>query len=159
MEINDRLNPWAVSRIEEFLFFCCPECNERIQSKDKFIQHALENHQKSRTYLPNLTEMPPFLVMSKVPLLLTSPSNQKPNILSKSFNKSRENKKSKFSLLKSKMVDSDKKEVKRQNKRKSLMEISPSKSEIKIKTEPCDDDFQVDSFRLQLGNHHRMVRF
>ena len=35
MEINDRLNPWAVSRIEEFLFFCCPECNEQIQSKKK----------------------------------------------------------------------------------------------------------------------------
>ena len=177
MEINGRLNPWAVSRIEEFLFFCCPECNERIQSRNKFIQHALKKHKKSRTYLAHISDIPPSsrkimaeknpkskisvevdkaefetanistndFIVPEIPLLTSSAPNRKPNILSKS----RENKKSKVSLLKTKIVD--KKEVKKQSiKRKSLMEISPSTSEIKIKTEPCDDDFQVDDEMNQL---------
>ena len=176
MEINGGLNPWAVSRIEEFLYFCCPECDERIQSRNKFIQHALKKHKKSRTYLAHISDIPPSsrkimaeknpknkisveidkaefetanisndFIVPEIPLLTSSASNRKPNILSKS----RENKKSKVSLLKSKIVD--KKEVKKQSiKRKSLMEISPSTSEIKIKTEPCDDDFQVDDEMNQL---------
>merc|ERR1712079_130625 len=177
MEINGRLNPWAVSRIEEFLFFCCPECNERIQSRNKFIQHALKKHKKSRTYLAHISNIPPSsrkimaekypknkisvevdkaefetanistnnFIVPETPLLTSSAPNRKPNILSKS----RENKKSKVSLLKTKIVD--KKEVKKQSiKRKSSLEISPSTSEIKIKTEPCDDDFQVDDEMNQL---------
>ena len=43
-------NPWEVEHLEEFLFFCCPECDlsrETIyQSKDLFIQHALNHHPK-----------------------------------------------------------------------------------------------------------------
>ena len=37
-------NPWIVGRLEEFLYFCCPECDERNQSKELFLQHALEHH-------------------------------------------------------------------------------------------------------------------
>ena len=43
-------NPWDVEHLEEFLYFCCPECDlsrETIyQSKDLFIQHALNHHPK-----------------------------------------------------------------------------------------------------------------
>ena len=27
-------NPWTVENLEEFLYFCCPECDERNQSKE-----------------------------------------------------------------------------------------------------------------------------
>ena len=38
-------NPWlSVREWEEFLYFCCPECNEKNQSKDIFIKHALSIH-------------------------------------------------------------------------------------------------------------------
>ena len=37
-------NPWIVGRLEEFLYFCCPECDERNQSKELFLQHALTHH-------------------------------------------------------------------------------------------------------------------
>merc|ERR1712223_2220487 len=38
-------NPWSsVRKWEEFLYFCCPECNEKNQSKDIFIKHALSIH-------------------------------------------------------------------------------------------------------------------
>ena len=34
-------NPWAVGHLEEFLYYCCPECDERNQSKALFVKHAL----------------------------------------------------------------------------------------------------------------------
>ena len=40
-EINIPYNPWAVGNLEEFLYYCCPECNEKNQSKELFLQHAL----------------------------------------------------------------------------------------------------------------------
>ena len=30
----DKDNPWAVENLKEFLYFCCPECDERNQSED-----------------------------------------------------------------------------------------------------------------------------
>ena len=46
MEIED---PWNVDTLEEFLYYCCPECkDERIQRKEDFIKHALDEHPKSK---------------------------------------------------------------------------------------------------------------
>ena len=33
MESETHINPWLVSNVEEFLYFCCPECEEREKSK------------------------------------------------------------------------------------------------------------------------------
>ena len=40
-------NPWDVGNLEDFLYYCCPECDvkvvhERDQSRDLFLQHATE---------------------------------------------------------------------------------------------------------------------
>ena len=48
---DDSYNPWFVENLEEFLYFCCPECNERSQSEDLFLEHALKNHPKSQACL------------------------------------------------------------------------------------------------------------
>jgi hypothetical protein len=37
-------NPWEVEQLEDFLFFCCPECDERSPTKDIFIEHAINDH-------------------------------------------------------------------------------------------------------------------
>ena len=44
-------NPWTVATLEEFLYFCCPECDERNQSRELFIEHALNHHQKAQECL------------------------------------------------------------------------------------------------------------
>ena len=44
-------NPWCVENLEEFLYFCCPECDERNQSKESFIEHAFEQHPNSKECL------------------------------------------------------------------------------------------------------------
>ena len=41
-------NPWNVESLEEFQYFCCPECDLKDQSKVHFLQHALERHPKSK---------------------------------------------------------------------------------------------------------------
>ena len=52
MEIDEqeeeglKLNPWAVEALEEFLYFCCPECNIKSTDKDAFVNHVWSNHPK-----------------------------------------------------------------------------------------------------------------
>ena len=37
-------NPWDVSSIYDFYYFCCPECDCKSQNKQDFIYHASKNH-------------------------------------------------------------------------------------------------------------------
>ena len=37
-------NPWGVSNIEEFLYYCCPECDTKQKTKSDFITHAIDAH-------------------------------------------------------------------------------------------------------------------
>ena len=42
VEQND--NPWKVSSIFDFHYFCCPECNNKSKSKQDFVDHASNLH-------------------------------------------------------------------------------------------------------------------
>ena len=50
----DEQNPWSVTNIEDFLYFCCPECDVKDQSKELFLKHALDQHPNSKAYLEYL---------------------------------------------------------------------------------------------------------
>ena len=47
---QERWNPWDVSSIFEFNYFCCPECDFKVRSdfntetKQQFVNHASSNH-------------------------------------------------------------------------------------------------------------------
>ena len=43
--------PWNVESLEDFLYYCCPECDEKSQSRDGFLCHALAYHPSSNNYL------------------------------------------------------------------------------------------------------------
>ena len=45
---------WSVSTLEEFLQFCCPECDVKEKSKDRFINHALIFHPGAKIHLSHL---------------------------------------------------------------------------------------------------------
>jgi hypothetical protein len=45
-------NPWVVNQLEDFLFYCCPECSDRSQTKETFINHALFQHPLARDTIP-----------------------------------------------------------------------------------------------------------
>lgn len=42
--INVEDNPWKVSSIFEFHYFCCPECDCKSETKQDFVHHASTYH-------------------------------------------------------------------------------------------------------------------
>ena len=44
-------NPWNVDNLDVFLYYWCPECSEKWDSKPKFIHHALSSHPKVYIFL------------------------------------------------------------------------------------------------------------
>ena len=44
-------SPWSVDNLEDFMFYCCPECNERNWDRDHFLEHAFDKHPLSQEYL------------------------------------------------------------------------------------------------------------
>ena len=47
--MSSSISPWDVDNLEEFLYFCCPECdNVKHQKRTDFINHALEQHPDSK---------------------------------------------------------------------------------------------------------------
>lgn len=53
------MNPWMVNKLEDFLFFCCPECDTKEKDRKTFLDHAFDKHPDTKTYLSQfLTEIP-----------------------------------------------------------------------------------------------------
>ena len=48
-------SPWCVNNLDEFLFYCCPECDKRNKSKDLFLKHALGEHPEAQKYIEKFT--------------------------------------------------------------------------------------------------------
>ena len=53
--IPDELFPWNVSAIEEFLYYCCPECDWKTKNHETFLQHAISSHKKAEKALGGQT--------------------------------------------------------------------------------------------------------
>ena len=49
-------NPWAVTCIDSFNFFCCPECVYRSKEESSFQVHAVQNHPKSKAFFKQDTD-------------------------------------------------------------------------------------------------------
>ena len=66
MEVENKLelfNPWKVENIDQFLYYCCPECDTKQKTKSDFIIHAIDAHPGSREYLPLFYFSRRFLVI------------------------------------------------------------------------------------------------
>ena len=44
-------NPWQVQSINEFLFYCCPECDTKVKDSKDFMIHAFLRHEDARVSL------------------------------------------------------------------------------------------------------------
>ena len=49
MSVQTLINPWAVPTLEEFLFYCCPECDVKVKANDQFLDHALKVHKLAQS--------------------------------------------------------------------------------------------------------------
>ncbi len=41
-------NPWSFSTLEDYLFYCCPECPHKSRSSISFTHHAVKHHPKAK---------------------------------------------------------------------------------------------------------------
>ena len=57
--MEEMTNPWQVQSLDEFLFYNCPECNQKSPNKDLFVYHAWQHHPKSQETLISLNEKRP----------------------------------------------------------------------------------------------------
>ena len=48
---DETMNPWMVNNINDFLHYCCPECEEKCNSKETFVNHAKDKHEKFQAAL------------------------------------------------------------------------------------------------------------
>ncbi len=47
-------NPWLVTTLDQFLQYCCPECDDKSKSKESFVNHAILHHPLARESIPDL---------------------------------------------------------------------------------------------------------
>ena len=47
-EFEEKFNPWSIESLEDFHFYCCPQCEFRNLSKSEFIKHAVMEHPDSQ---------------------------------------------------------------------------------------------------------------
>ena len=83
MEFEEEFNPWNVSYLEEFLCFCCPECDFRSPGRDangfmysgrvSFMKHALIAHPRAKNLIDKQVE-------SRLNLLSTEESGKSDNM-------------------------------------------------------------------------------
>ena len=67
--------PWGAENLDEFLFYCCPECDDKFKESQNFLDHAMHSHDNSNQ---DMETMPmensfamtttPFVVSSETPL-------------------------------------------------------------------------------------------
>ena len=54
MMTSELENPWVAATLEEFQFYCCPECDVRVHARDSFVKHALKKHPHAINFLGSL---------------------------------------------------------------------------------------------------------
>ena len=53
---EQKFHPWDVQSLEEFRFYCCPECPSKTLNKTEFIKHAVTRHSNSVSYIDRIED-------------------------------------------------------------------------------------------------------
>ena len=56
VELEEKFNPWVVKSLEEFRYYCCPECPFKFVNKTDFIKHAMIAHPQSQSTIVDLED-------------------------------------------------------------------------------------------------------
>ena len=57
MDFEEKFNPWSVSSLEDFRFYCCPECDCKNVNRDSFVKHVVIAHPHSKIFIDTLTKI------------------------------------------------------------------------------------------------------
>ena len=80
------LNPWLVDTIEAFSFYCCPECTFKSNRPIFFQNHALQNHDLSKSLFDD-TNLDEIKVKVKLENIEIEPGNSQIEYLSETETK------------------------------------------------------------------------
>ncbi len=58
-------NPWSVQSLEDFLHYCCPECDAKSQSKELFVNHAIQEHPDAVGTLSQFVTLSDYQISTK----------------------------------------------------------------------------------------------
>ena len=154
-EFEDKFNPWTVTSLDDFLFYCCPECDIRSVTKSEFIQHAVNNHPRSQNIIDSLEdnqELPKSVTESENNLTgLTNDVN------SYDVSEEMETEKSKPEFVATK-VNHEIVEVKSNNEPNERVVPLMNKAEV-FKCQKCDKEFiNQDNYKSHLITHIKSVK-
>ena len=90
-EFEEKFNPWDVESLEEFRFYCCPECPSKTAQKTDFIKHAVIAHPHSQRFIERLED-------NKTDIKTEINTESLPNELSESTNAREESDKGKSTV-------------------------------------------------------------
>ena len=48
---SDEDNPWLVPSLDEYLFYCCPQCDLKTKEYNMFYEHAVHRHEQAKILL------------------------------------------------------------------------------------------------------------
>ena len=65
-------NPWSNSKLEDFLYYNCPECNDKYKLKEPFILHAFKKHPNSKECFELQTKSENVMIICPMPQQSTS---------------------------------------------------------------------------------------
>ena len=57
-----KISPWDVTSVEDFLYYCCPECDLKSKDSQSFIEHAIACHNQLAQFIrdePDIQDPPP----------------------------------------------------------------------------------------------------
>ena len=54
-------NPWNVVDLDIYLRYNCPQCEAKCETKDLFVNHAIETHPEAKEYLQNTEHLFPIV--------------------------------------------------------------------------------------------------
>ena len=49
-------SPWSVRSLDDFRYYCCPECEIKHVSEHGFVQHAFELHPGSYEFIKSFVQ-------------------------------------------------------------------------------------------------------
>merc|ERR1712012_1305094 len=53
-DVKLHTNPWTVNDLDDFLFYCCPQCDHKTQTKSLFVNHAFLSHPESQETIKSM---------------------------------------------------------------------------------------------------------
>ena len=78
-EFEDKYNPWDVKSLEEFRYYCCPECPSKYVNKTDFIKHVVTVHPQSQSTIETLEDNKAVIKTELREVESTNDENTKPD--------------------------------------------------------------------------------